>query len=117
MVRVKVAVTTGPHEYARLQTALPRKHVRQERIRGDVEGHAKENVRAALIELQVKPPCCDLRLEQAVAGRERHLGDFAGVPGGDDLAPRIRIAPDQVDEVLDLVEMATVGGFPVAPLL
>src|SRR5205085_4557127 len=78
---------------------------------------AQEKVGTALIELQVEPSAGDLGLEQAVAWRERHAVDFPRIPGRDDLAPRTGVLRDQFDQVPDLVDVAAVGRFPVAPLL
>ena len=87
VVGVDVAVAAGPDEGAGLKPAFAREHVGQKRVAGDVEGHAQEHVGAPLVELQVEPPAGDLRLEQAVAGGQRHPVDFARVPGGDNLPP------------------------------
>ena len=46
--------------------------MRQQRIGGDVEGHAEEHVGGALVELAGEPAVGDVELEQAVAGRQRH---------------------------------------------
>ena len=88
MVGVEVAIAAGPHEHAGLQPALPRQHMGQQRIAGDIERHSDEEIRAALVELEVEPAVGRLGLEQAVAGRQRHPLDLARVPGGDDLAAR-----------------------------
>jgi hypothetical protein len=57
VVAVDVAVAAGPDEVADVQVALLRQHVRQQRVAGDVEGHAQEDVGAALVELaaQLRP--------------------------------------------------------------
>ena len=51
MVAVDVAITSGPDEIAEFQIALLRHHHRQQRVAGDVEGHAEEDVCASLIQL------------------------------------------------------------------
>jgi hypothetical protein len=51
VVAVDVAVAAGPDEVAHVQVALLRHHVGQQRVAGDVEGHAQEDVGAALVEL------------------------------------------------------------------
>src|SRR5215203_2810239 len=117
MVRIEVAIAARPHEDAGLQPALQSKHVRQQRVGSDVEWHAEEDVRTALVKLQVEAPRCDLRLKQAMTGRQRHALDLAGVPCGDDLTSGIRVAADELNEVLDLVDMAPVGRLPIPPLL
>src|SRR3954470_10913005 len=103
MVRVEVAVAARPYEHAGLKAAFARKHVRQQRIGSDVERNAEEDVGAALVKLQVEPASGDLGLKQAMTRRQCHPGDFTWVPGGDDLAPRIRIAANELDQVSDLV--------------
>ena len=82
-----MTIAARPDEHAGLQAALARQHVCEERIGGDIEGNTQEDVRAPLIELQVEPAAGDLRLKEAMARRERHPVDLAGVPGGDDLPP------------------------------
>src|SRR4051812_39584734 len=54
VIGIEVAVAAGPHEYPRLEPALSRQHVRQERVRGDIERHAEEEVGTALIKLEVE---------------------------------------------------------------
>eukprot|EP01036_Dinobryon_divergens_P038827 gene38828-51039_t len=44
VVAVDVAVTTGPDELAHVQVALLGQHVGEQRVAGDVEGHAEEDV-------------------------------------------------------------------------
>src|SRR5205085_10929965 len=83
MVGVKVAITAGPHEHPWLEPAFTREHVRQQRIRSDVERDAEEDVRAALVKLQVESAGGDLGLKQAMTRGERHPGDLTRVPGGD----------------------------------
>ena len=98
MVGIEMAVAAGPHEHAGLEPAFARQHVGQQRIGGDVERNAEEDVGAALVKLEGEAARGDLRLEQAVAGGERHLREFARIPCGDDLPTRMRIAADQVDD-------------------
>ena len=112
-----MTIPTGPNEHAWFQPAFTRQHVGEQRIRRDVERNTQENVGATLIELQVEPPRGDLRLKQAMARCERHPANLAGVPRCHDLATRIRILADELDQVGDLVDVAALGGFPVAPLL
>jgi hypothetical protein len=46
-----------------------RDHQRQQRVRGDIERHAEEDVGAALVELARQPAVGHVELEQRVAGR------------------------------------------------
>ena len=100
------------HEVAGLQAGNLRHHHGQQRIGGDVEGHAEEDVGGALIELAGQLTVGHIELEQAVAGRQRHLVDFGRIPGADDQPARIRIAPDHVDDTGDLVDLPAVGSRP-----
>src|SRR3954469_1552693 len=115
MVRIEMAVAAGPDEDARLEPALLGEHMGQQGVACDVEGHAEKDVAAALVELEIEPPARHLGLEQAMAGRERHQMEVRRVPGGDDLAARGGIAPDQLDQTGDLVDLAPVRRLPVPP--
>src|SRR6185437_12095755 len=55
MIEIEVAVAAGPDELPGLEFALLREHVGEQRVARDVEGHAQENVGAALIELAGQP--------------------------------------------------------------
>src|SRR5690606_8699154 len=92
-------------------------HVGEQGVARDVERQTEEDIGAALVELEVEPPVRDLRLKQAVAGLERHPRQVGGVPGGDDLAARGRIAPDELDEPGNLVDLPPVRPLPVPPLM
>ena len=83
MVRVEVH-RRSVDEFAGFQSANLRDHQRQQRVAGDVERHAQEHVRAALIKLAAQFAFVHVKLEQRVAGRQRHLVDFAGIPRADD---------------------------------
>ena len=87
MVQVQVTVTAGPDEITDLQVRLLRDHVGQQCVRRDIERHAEKNVCAALIELTRQVSVGDVKLEQAVAGRERHFVELGNIPGADDDAP------------------------------
>src|SRR5439155_224729 len=116
VVGIEMTVAAGPDEHAGVQAALPRQHVREERIGSDVEWDAEKDVGAALIELQVEASARDLRLKEAMARRQGHAADLAGVPGGDDLPPGVRIAFDQLHQIGDLVDVMALRRLPVAPL-
>src|SRR5690606_11645964 len=77
----------------------------------------EEDVARALVELQVQPAADHRGLEQAVARRELHRGQVADVPRADDLAPRVGLVADLSNQLGDLVDVASVGSGPVAPLL
>mmetsp|Transcript_50959 Transcript_50959/g.119503 ORF Transcript_50959/g.119503 Transcript_50959/m.119503 type:complete len:266 (+) Transcript_50959:42-839(+) len=116
MVVVDVAVAAGPDEVAQLQLALLGQHHRQQRIAGDVEGHAEEDVRRALVELAAQLAVRHVELEEGVAGHQRHLGQVGHVPGADDDAAAVRVGLERLHDVGDLVDMAAVRRRPAAPL-
>ena len=77
VVEVEVGVAEGVHEVARLEVADLGHHHRQQRVGGDVERHAEEDVGGALVELAGEPAVGDVELEQRVARRQRHRVESA----------------------------------------
>ena len=80
-------VAEGVDEIAHREPGHLRHHVGEQRVGGDVERHAEEDIAAALVELAAQPAVSHVELEQAVAGGQRHLVHLGRVPGGDDVAP------------------------------
>jgi len=105
------------HEFANVEATLARDQMGQQRIAGDIEGNAEENVRRALIELARKPAVRDVELEEAMAGRQLHALDVGQVPGRYDQPARIGIAFDLRQQPRNLVIGLAVGAGPRAPLL
>ena len=68
MVEVEVRVAEGVDELSRLKVADLRHHHGQERVAGDVEGHAKKAVGRTLVELQREFPFANVELEEGMAG-------------------------------------------------
>src|SRR5688572_24682392 len=91
-------------------------HQGERGVGGDVEWHAEEQIRASLIELAAQFPVLDEKLKQGVTGREGHEIQLARVPGAHDEPSAIGVAPDLIDEAIDLVDGASVGSSPIAPL-
>ncbi|KAG0764734.1 hypothetical protein G6F22_018163 [Rhizopus arrhizus] len=117
MVRVQVRVTQRMHEIAHAQASGLRHHVGQQRVAGDVERHAEEDVAAALVQLAAELAVHHVELEQVVARHQRHLRKLAHVPGADHQPARIGVALDLVQQPLHLVDRTAIGGRPAAPLL
>lgn len=117
MVQVDVGVAGGVDEVAGLQAADVGYHHREQCVRGYVERDSEEGVGAALIELAGKLAFGHIELEQAVARRESHLVHLSGIPGGDQHPPGVRIVPDHVHYLGQLVDRAAVGCRPGAPLV
>ena len=123
VVAVDMAVAAGPDEVAQVQVALLRHHVRQQRVAGDVEGHAEKDVGAALVELAAQLATAarlhgrrHVELEEGVAGHQRHLAQLGHVPGADDDAARVRVGLEGLDHFGDLVDVPAVRRRPAAPL-
>jgi hypothetical protein len=104
VVQVQMSVAERMDEIARLQPGHLRDHQGKQRVGRNVERHAEERVRRALIELAREPPLGDVELEQAVARRQRHLVNFGRIPRRHDQASRVRIPPDHPDHIRDLVD-------------
>jgi hypothetical protein len=102
--------TGGSRRRSRRSRPLPgrllRHHVGQQRVGGDIEGHAEEDVGAALVQLAGQLAVGDIELEEGVAGRQLHLRHVGHVPGRDDHAARVRVVPDLVQHLADLVDVA-----------
>ena len=62
------------------------------RVAGDVEGHAEEQIGAALVKLAAQLAVAHVELEEHVAGRQRHAVDLGDIPGAHDQAAAIRIS-------------------------
>ena len=106
VIAVQVGIAQGMHEIAGTVTAHLGHHQGQQRIGGDVEGHAQEDVGAALVELAGQPAVGHIELEQGVAGRQGHASTSPGIPGGDDVPARVGIVLQPVDQLDDLVDLA-----------
>lgn len=92
-------------------------HHSEDGIGGDIEGDAEEDIGAALVELAGELVVVgDVELEEGVAGGEGHLVDFAGVPSADDVSAAMGVGFNAIDDLIDLVDGAAVGGTPVGPL-
>jgi hypothetical protein len=84
MVRIQVRIAQRVHEIAHAQAGGLRHHVGQQRVAGDVERHAEEDVAAALVKLAAELAVGHVELEQRVAWHQRHLRQVGHVPGADD---------------------------------
>src|SRR6185437_11711957 len=117
MIEVQMAVAARPDEFSGLEVALLREHVGEQGVARNVEGDAEEDIRAALIKLTGQPAVRHVELKQRVARHEVHLLELAHVPRADQDAAGIRIAAQQLERHADLIDGASVGCQPFAPLL
>jgi hypothetical protein len=76
VVVVEVEIAEGVDEFAGLEVADLRDHAGEQRVGGDVERDAEEEVGAALVKLATEFAVEDEELEERVAGRQRHGFDF-----------------------------------------
>ena len=88
VIQVEVRVTQRDDELARLQVRHLGHHQREQRVGGDVEGHAQEDVGASLVHLAGELAVGHVELEEGVAGHERHLRQVRDIPGRHHHAPR-----------------------------
>src|SRR2546423_10025956 len=110
MILVDVQVAERVYELAHVQLADVRDHVRQERVRRDVEGHAEEGVRRTPVKLAMKSATAlDLKLKDGVARRKVYVVGDARVPARDDEAARVRVVPNLAYEARDLVNAVARG--------
>src|SRR5207342_868383 len=71
----------------------------------------------ALVQLAAELSVGHVELEHRVAWHQRHARQVRDIPRGDDQPARVGIAPDLVDDPLDLVDLLAIGSRPAAPLL
>ena len=116
VVHVEMEVSESVDELLGLQSTDLSDHHREQGVGGDVKGDAEEEIRAALVELAAEFAIRDIELDQGVARGQRHLVDLSGVPGADDVTAAVGILFQILDDARDLVDGATLGGAPPAPL-
>jgi hypothetical protein len=109
VVQVEVGVAQGVDEFAHLQAGDLGHHLGKQGVAGDVERHAQEDVRRALVELAGELAGSRftrryVELEQAMTGRQRHVVDVGRVPGADDVAAAVGVGPQAMHNVGDLID-------------
>ena len=116
VVGVEVEVAECVNKRAGLESADLRDHEREECVGGDIEGHAEEEVCAALVELATEFAVLDIELKQRMAWCEGHEVELGGVPCRNDEATAIGIFFDVFDDARDLIDGGAIRSAPVAPL-
>src|SRR5262245_33630899 len=112
-----MTVAARPDELGGSEIALLREHVREQRIACNVEGHAEEEVRAALIDLTRQPTLRHVELHERMARHQRHALELADIPGTDDDAAGIGVVAQLPDHLADLIDLAAVRRLPRTPWL
>src|SRR5262249_13543828 len=80
VVEVKVGVAEGMYEFTRFESAYMRDHHGKQRVGGNVEGRAQEDVGGPLIKLAGQLALCHVELKKGVARREGHALNLGNVP-------------------------------------
>ena len=106
VVRIDVRVSKRDHQVADGQARRLGDHPGQQRVGGDVERQAQEEVTAALVEAARQAALRHVELEERVAGRERHLGNFCRIPGTYDKPARVWVLADLLDHAGQLVDLS-----------
>ena len=117
MVAVEMGIAKGVDKLAHLQAADLSDHHGKQGIAGDVKRHAEKDVGAALVELAGEFAGGNVKLKHGVAGRQRHFIDQRGIPSGNNQTTAVGVAFDLLDQIGDLVDAATIGRRPAAPLV
>lgn len=87
MVEIKMRVAGGMDEVAGFETRDLGHHLQQQGIGGNVEGHPKERIGRALIELQRQSAVGYVELEETMARGKCHLVDFGYIPSRNNHTP------------------------------
>src|ERR1700743_729359 len=108
-------------ELSHLEVADLGDHEGQQSVGSNIERHAQEDVRAALIELAAKPlPAFGvgghIKLKEGMARHQGHFRQVSNIPGADDEAAAIGSLFDLADELADLVHCFPIRAIPTAPL-
>jgi len=116
VICVEVQVTESVHELFGFKIANLCDHHGKQGVGSDVEGHAKKDVGAALIELAAEFAISHVELKERVAGGECHVFNLAGIPSADDVATTIRVILYGIDDFSELIDALATWCRPIAPL-
>ena len=108
VVEVEVSVACGVYKIASLKPCYLSHHHEQQSIRSDVERHTEEGIGRTLVELKRQSAVGNIKLEEAMAGRQRHLFYLRRVPSAHDHASRVGMVLYLVKHILYLVDSSTV---------
>lgn len=117
VVEVEMGVARGVDELARLEPRDLGHHLQQQGVGGDVERHTEEGVGRPLVELEREASVGDIKLEEAVARRQRHVFDLSRIPRRDEHSAGVGIALDHFLHLRYLVYRAPTVVGPRPPLV
>ena len=116
VVGVEVEVAKGVNKGSRTKTADLSDHERQKSVGSDIEGHTKEEIRAALVELATEFALLHIKLKKRMAGSEGHEVEFGGIPCRHHEAAAVGILFNVIHNSCDLIDRNAIRSAPVAPL-
>src|SRR6186997_3344392 len=96
MVQIEMCVTESMDKVTHLQAANLSHHLRQQRIGGDVERNAQEDVRRALVQLTRQPALRNVELKHRMARRQCHVREIADIPRAHNVPAGIRNSLDGI---------------------
>ena len=91
--------------------------MREQSIRGDVEGYPKKDVGAALVELAGELTVGNVKLEERMTGRQRHIIDTGGVVSHYDMAAAVWIFLNLPEDFCGLIRGRSIRVGPRAALI
>mmetsp|Transcript_25276 Transcript_25276/g.61324 ORF Transcript_25276/g.61324 Transcript_25276/m.61324 type:complete len:261 (-) Transcript_25276:620-1402(-) len=105
VVAVDMSVAKAVHKVARLEVADLGHEAREQRVAGDVEGHAQAHVARPLVHLAAKlaPVRVDVELAEHVAWGESHDPEVGRVPGAEQDPTVVGVGLDCVNDLGQLI--------------
>ena len=116
MVVIDVSVTNYMYEVTHSQITYLSNHVCEQTVAGNIEWHAQEHVRTALVHLATESTIAYIELTEDVAGWQTHLIQFSWIPGRENVSTTLRVGAYALYQPLQLIYFGTVSTTPVTPL-
>ncbi len=121
---IDVGVAHDMDEVAGTEMADVGEETGEEGVAGDVERDTEPEIGGALVELTGEFAVVDVELAEHVAGRQGHLVEIDGVPGGQDDPAIGGVGLDLADDIAELVDAlarvvvvhGAIGGAEMSPL-
>ena len=117
VVEIDVCIAERVNKIAALETCHLRHHLEQKGIRSDIKRHAKEDIRATLIELQTQFTVRHIELKQAMTGRQSHLLHFRHIPCTHHHPAAVGVFLNHLHDIGNLVYRTAVVIRPRSPLM
>ena len=105
MVLVNMRVSHEVNQLSHLHAHHIRHDMRQQRVRSDIKGNPEAHVTGPLVQRTRKLVFgTDVELEEHMTGRKSHLVEVHWVPGRDQHSSGIRVSPQLLEHIVDLVD-------------